>query len=168
MGPGGVMNNKVKPNIKKYIESSVDDNYFENLWKSRNKNSNYVAVDEDGKVVGFVIMSRKNPYFHKIELIGAKQGARVGSSLVSQIIDNSRNSGALALELNAIPSAKGFYEKLGFKTFGTKLANGNINTHTMILNLQGSFTLGKKPTPVPVLQKPRTRRTTQRRVGRKK
>jgi len=159
------MGNNVRNIAKGLISGAVNSNYFNDLWKNRNKASNYsvmsMAPGKGGAIVGFAIVSRKNPYFHKIELIGAKPGGGIGKRLMEQIKENSKKAGAIAIELNSIGGAEGFYEKLGFKTIGkTMTSRGTVNTYQMFSNLRGpaTFTLGKRTSP----KKP----TTQRRVRR--
>ena len=164
------MNNSSRNVVKKFVNGAVNGNYFNDLWKTRNASSNYVAMSMDpgknGAIVGFAIVSRKDPHFHKIELIGAQKGGRVGTRLVEQIKKNSLQAGALAVELNSVSTARGFYEKLGFIRLRNKFnKNGTLNTHQMIARLnRPSFTLGKKTTPNKpqgrVRTRARARRTT--------
>jgi hypothetical protein len=164
LGPGGIngtMHNSMRNNAYKIIGERVNDNYFKNLWASRNKNSNYMVINDKGGLAGFAILNRLNPYFTKVELIGSKQKG-VGTKIMQTIKNNAKAAGSFAIELNAIPSAKGFYEKLGFKTVGTTMGrSGSINTNQMILNLREpvAFTLGKKTSP----KKPATQRRTRTR-----
>jgi ribosomal protein S18 acetylase RimI-like enzyme len=160
------MNNSVKNVAKGFISGAVNSNYFNDLWKTRNKASNYTVMSMDpaknGAIVGFAIVSRKDPHFHKIELIGTKPGGGVGKRLVEQIKKNSLQAGALAVELNSVTTAKGFYEKLGFIRLKNKyMNNGTINTHQMLARLnRPSFTIGKMNSPKkPTTQRTRTRRT---------
>ena len=154
------MNNSARNVVKQFINGTVNKNYFNDLWNTRNKSSNYVAMSMDpaknGAIVGFAIVSRKDPHFHKIELIGAQKGGRVGTRLVNQIKRNSLQAGALAVELNSVSTARGFYEKLGFIRLRNKLnKNGTLNTHHMIARLnRPSFTIGKMNSP----KKPTTQR----------
>jgi hypothetical protein len=81
---------------------------------------------------------------------------------MEQIKENSKKAGAIAIELNSIDGAEGFYEKLGFKTIGKTMSrNGTINTHQMFLNLRepAAFTLGKRTSPKKPTPQRRTRRT---------
>jgi ribosomal protein S18 acetylase RimI-like enzyme len=160
------MNNSVKNVAKGFISGAVNSNYFNDLWKTRNKASNYTVMSMDpatnGAVVGFAIVSRKDPDFHKIELIGTKPGGGIGKRLVEQIKQNSLRAGALAVELNSVTTAKGFYEKLGFIRLKNKyMNNGTINTHQMLARLnRPSFTIGKMNSPKKTTtQRTRTRRT---------
>jgi len=159
------MNNSVKNIAKGLISGAVNSKYFNDLWKTRNKASNYSVMSMDpattGAIVGFAIVSRKNPYFHKIELIGTKPGGGIGKRLMEQIEENSKKAGAMAIELNSIDGAEGFYKKLGFKSIGkTMTSRGAVNTYQMFSNIRGpaTFALGKRTSP----KKP----TTQRRVRR--
>ena len=167
------MNNSSRNVVKKFVNGAVNSNYFNDLWNTRNKSSNYIAMSMDpnknGAIVGFAIVSRKDPHFHKIELIGAQKGGRVGTRLVNQIKKNSLQAGALAVELNSVSTARGFYEKLGFIRLRNKFnSNGTLNTHQMIARLnRPSFTLGKKTSPVKTQGRvrTRTRRTPTATVG---
>ena len=143
------MGNNSKETAKSFIGEAVNDGYFNDLWKTRNKRSNYSVMGKNGSIVGFAILSRKDPHFHKIELIGTKPGGGIGRRLVNQIKENSLKDGALAIELNSVTTARGFYEKLGFIRLRNKFAsNGTLNTHHMISRLgQPSFTIGKMNSP---------------------
>ena len=96
------MGNNVKTTAKGFINEAVNKSYFNDLWNTRNKASNYSVMSMDpakrGAIVGFAIVSRKNPHFHKIELIGAQKGGRVGTRLMEQIKENSKKAGAIAIE----------------------------------------------------------------------
>jgi hypothetical protein len=163
LGPGGfgTMHNTMKNNAFQIIGGKVLASYFNDLWVSRNKNSNYMVINDKGGLAGYAILNRLNPYFTKVELIGSrKQG--VGTKIMQAVKNNAKAAGSFAIELNAIDGAEGFYKKLGFKTIGKTMTNrGTINTHQMILNLREpvAFTLGKRTSPKKPTPQRRTRRT---------
>ena len=81
----------------------------------------FIFVYDDDNAVGFASFGQTEPgifKLHKIYILPNQQGKGTGKFVIDHIINEVRNKGALALQLqvNIRNKAKSFYEKLGFTT----------------------------------------------------
>lgn len=118
IGPGGATNNSVKNRAAK-LSTGIGANYFNHEWKRRNQKRNYSVVNAKGKMVGFALIEVKKPTM-KIHLIATKPGRGIGKVLMERIIRDAKRSRYQVVFFDAVPSAVGFYQKLGFATIGKK------------------------------------------------
>lgn len=101
------------------------------------KDSQFIAGARNGKgelIGGFWCYVYFDTCFLKWAWVGeAARGKDVGSKLMAQCEDEARKRGATVMFLDTFSfQARPFYEKLGFKTFGTlKHGAGGIKRHWM-------------------------------------
>ena len=120
---------------------AVRPQYFDELWKHRNKNGNY-SIWENGRFAGFAFVDkRKKPRHWKIDLIGAQQGQGIGRRLLNEIKRNAVKAGVQFLNLNSVNTAVGFYVKQGFtKNFKrdgcTRMYCSTQRNKTLSMNLR--------------------------------
>ena len=78
-------------------------------------------MNTNGKLVGFALLNknhRNQKGDMRIRLIGANKGQGIGRILMERIIKNARNRGLATVTLETIPEARGFYNKMGFRSIG--------------------------------------------------
>lgn len=128
--------------------NSISNTYINNLLKSRrNKRQYVVSSNNTGNVNGFAIIGPnynvnnqgKFMYLHLIAVRsksnkGISRGKGVGTALLARIVKNAKNRRVNEILLNAIPSAKSWYTKVGFKRPNYSMGNNNM----MALNLRAS------------------------------
>ena len=102
------------------IEYMMDMMYSESsLQKQMREGAQFIIVYEDQDPVGFASYQEMSPglfKLHKIYILPNQQGKGTGRYMIDYIIDDIKNKGATALQLqvNKKNKAKLFYEKLGF------------------------------------------------------
>jgi ribosomal protein S18 acetylase RimI-like enzyme len=114
LGPGGSLNNTVRPRAKSMIQNTVLNSYFNKKWDKRNRDMNYSAWNENGKFAGFALIKKRSSSW-KIELIGVDPRKGIGSQLLKQIVSDAKNKGVQFITLESVSTAVPFYEKKGFK-----------------------------------------------------
>jgi N-acetylglutamate synthase-like GNAT family acetyltransferase len=127
--------------------NSITNTYINSLLKRRrNKRQYVVSANNAGNVNGFAIIgpnyninNRKFMYLHLIAVRsksnkGISRGKGVGTALLARIVKNAKNRKVNEILLNAIPSAKSWYTKVGFKRPNYSMGNNNM----MALNLRAS------------------------------
>jgi GNAT superfamily N-acetyltransferase len=121
----------------------VRPQYFDHLWKNRDKNGNYTIWNwKNGRFSGFAFVDKhKKPRHWKIELIGANQGHGIGRTLLNEIKRNAVQAGVQFLNLNSVNTAVGFYVKQGFtKNFKregcTRMHCSTQRNRTLSMNLR--------------------------------
>ncbi len=81
--------------------------------------SQFIFVYENKEPVGFAAYFEKSPSVYKLDkiyVLPSQQGKGTGRFIIDHIIDEIKNTGANALQLqvNRFNKARNFYEKLGF------------------------------------------------------
>ncbi|MDX3237385.1 GNAT family N-acetyltransferase [Streptomyces sp. ME03-5709C] len=67
----------------------------------------------------------------RLAVTGAARGLGVGAALVRAIEDEARRNGLTAVELHAQTHALGFYERLGYTSFGEEYEEAGIPHRSM-------------------------------------
>ena len=102
------------------VEYMLDMMYSESsLQKQMREGTQFIIVYDDQEPVGFASYQETGPglfKLHKIYILPSQQGKGTGKFVIDYIIDQIKNKGASALQLqvNKQNKAKLFYEKLGF------------------------------------------------------
>jgi diamine N-acetyltransferase len=91
----------------------------DSLQKQMSKGSQFIFVHDDEDPVGFAAYFEKTPSVFKLDkiyVLPSQQGKGTGSFVIDYIINEIKQKGATALQLqvNRDNKAKSFYEKLGF------------------------------------------------------
>ena len=89
------------------------------LQQQMNNGSQFIFVYENKEPVGFAAYFEKSPSVYKLDkiyVLPSQQGKGTGRFIIDHIIDEIKNTGANALQLqvNRFNKARNFYEKLGF------------------------------------------------------
>jgi GNAT superfamily N-acetyltransferase len=89
------------------------------LQKQMDTGSQFIIVYDDGEPVGFAAYFEKTPSVFKLDkiyILLSQQGKGTGRFVIDHIIDEIKNKGATALQLqvNRHNKARNFYEKMGF------------------------------------------------------
>lgn len=120
IGPGNaITNNSTRNKARNLLRNSVNPEFFNNAWNTRNKAMNYSMWNHNGEFVGFALLKIKRNKINKklglyIDLISAKRGK--GSVLLKHIINNWKNDEDIKfLNLSSVPQAVEFYRRHGFK-----------------------------------------------------
>ena len=125
----GFLAQQIWPSTYKKILSEEQLNYMMNLFYSPgslqeqmiDKKHSILIVEENEEPIGFASYSTIDEpgiyKIHKIYVLPDQQGKGLGKLVINFIIDNIKESGARALQLNVnrYNKAKFFYEKLGFE-----------------------------------------------------
>jgi diamine N-acetyltransferase len=133
--------NKIWPQAYSSIISKEQIDYMLELMYSAASLENqmlngapFIIVYEDGEPVGFASYGETAPAIfklHKIYILPSQQGKGTGKFVIDFIINEIKNKGATALQLqvNRRNKAKLFYEKLGFniiKEFDFDIGSGYV------------------------------------------
>jgi len=91
----------------------------DSLEQQMQKGSQFIFVYEDDEPVGFAAYFEKSPSIFKLDkiyVLPTQQGKGTGRFVIDHIIDEIKQKGASALQLqvNRYNKARNFYEKLGF------------------------------------------------------
>lgn len=96
------------------------------LLKQLEHGHTFLIVEENNKKLGFAaysLLDGVNQVYklQKIYVLPEFQGRGLGSGLISEVISRVRQQGGekLRLNVNRFNSAKGYYEKIGFKVIAT-------------------------------------------------
>ncbi len=133
------INNSIKNMIFNYVRNIMDPNnargHFNSYFKKRGRN--YVAINENGKVMGFAILGpNRASGTTRLYVIGTKPGHGVGGLLLNHIENNARRRGVRKVRImDPVNNARSFYQYLGYKS--SKQIKGN-NTMTKKLNKRKS------------------------------
>ncbi len=128
------INNSLKTIILPYVRDILDPNniqgHFNSYFKLRGRN--YVAMNENGRAVGFAILGPNRPSgTTRLYVIGTKPGYGIGGLLLNQIENNARRRGVRKIRImDPVNNARAFYQHLGYKS--SKVIKGN---NTMIKKL---------------------------------
>ncbi|MER5551852.1 GNAT family N-acetyltransferase [Streptomyces sp. NPDC002793] len=82
----------------------------------------HVAVDDDGRVLGFYALVLSPPEIDLMFVADDAQGRGVGRLLVGHLLDEARGAGLTAVRVVAHPPAEGFYRSVGAERTGTVAA----------------------------------------------
>ena len=111
-GPGNIANKKKAMNLVRpqgiWIAASVKNAF------NVPRNHNY-AVYNNGKFVGFALLSPENNKTLYLNVIVTEPGHGYGSALINRIKSNARKKNFKKINLNSVNEARKFYEKMGFK-----------------------------------------------------
>ena len=142
-GPKPFTLNKGK--LMSIANNSVTNTYINSLLKRRkNKRQYVVSANNAGNVNGFAIIgpnyninNQKFMYLHLIAIRnkgnkGISRGKGVGTALLARIVQNAKNRRVNEILLHAIPRAKNWYTKVGFKKPNYGMGNNNM----MALNIR--------------------------------
>ena len=102
------------------IDYMLDMMYSEtSLQKQMQEGARFIFVYDDTEPVGFAAYQEMQPgvyKLHKIYILASQQGKGTGRFVIDHIINDIKQKGATALQLqvNRHNKARNFYEKLGF------------------------------------------------------
>ncbi|MFF2729464.1 GNAT family N-acetyltransferase [Streptomyces sp. NPDC058008] len=82
----------------------------------------HVAVDGDGRVLGFYALITSPPELDLMFVADDAQGRGIGRLLVAHLRDEARRAGLGAVRVVAHPPAEGFYRRVGAERTGTVAA----------------------------------------------
>jgi GNAT superfamily N-acetyltransferase len=119
LGPNNLLNRSFRKPARKLVRETIDRNWFRNAYKLSNRH--YIVVNTGGSLVGFALINRNHRNQRgdvRIRLIGTNKGRGIGRLLMERIIANARARGLKTVTLEAVPEARGFYNKLGFRPIG--------------------------------------------------
>ena len=119
LGPNKLLNKSLRHNARGLVRETIGRNWFREAYKFSNRH--YVVMNTNGKLVGFALLNknhRNQKGDMRIRLIGANKGQGIGRILMERIIKNARNRGLATVTLETIPEARGFYNKMGFRSIG--------------------------------------------------
>ena len=98
----------------------------------------FAALDERGSVVGTVILKPLSAGLVKLRQMAVApslQKSGIGRKLVELALQTARARDFKVMELHSRMSARGFYEKLGFKAEGEVFTESTLPHVKMTLNL---------------------------------
>lgn len=103
------------------------------VFDDRDADSFHAAVVIQGRVAAYGKLTPQNNLVYRLGQMVVEpnyQGKNLGRQVVLTLIDLAKQQGAIALELNSRLSAVGFYQKLGFQTFGNEFPSSTTGvTH---------------------------------------
>lgn len=79
----------------------------------------HVAVDEDGRVLGFYSLILSPPELDLMFVADDAQGRGIGRLLVGHLCEEARRAGLADVRVVAHPPAEGFYRSMGAERTGT-------------------------------------------------
>ncbi|MFD6276431.1 GNAT family N-acetyltransferase [Streptomyces sp. NPDC060209] len=85
-------------------------------------NDVHVAVDEDGRVLGFYALVMSPPELDLMFVADEAQGRGIGRLLIGHLREEARRAGVAAVRVVAHPPAEGFYRSVGAERTGTVVA----------------------------------------------
>lgn len=120
--PEGGLPSHIKRALRIY--NQIDHSHFLDLSNVDDQNSllddfsdhrAYVAVDSEGLIQGVAQYRPETGYdYGWIEGLATRRGARVGSFIVSKLVEITKQHGHQAIELRSVEQAFGFWVKQGF------------------------------------------------------
>ena len=134
------INNSLKNIVLPYVRNILDPNNIQGHYNSyfRQRGRNYVAVNENGRPVGFAILGpNRASGTTRLLIIGTKPGHGIGGLLLSQIENNARARGVRKLRImDPVNNARSFYQHLGYKA-GVRV-RGNNTMYKKLSRRRGS------------------------------
>ena len=119
LGPNKLLNKSLRKNARGLVRKIINRNWFRNAYKFSNRH--YTVINASGQLVGFALINknqRNQKGDMRIRLIGTNKGRGIGKILMERIINNARNRGLKTVTLESVPEARGFYNKMGFRSIG--------------------------------------------------
>ena len=118
LGPNNLLNKSLRKNARKLVRETINRSWFKEAYKFSNRH--YVVMNTTGKLVGFALLdkNRNQRGDMRIRLIGTNKGRGIGKLLMERIINNARNRGLKTITLESVPEARGFYNRMGFRSIG--------------------------------------------------
>ena len=119
LGPNRLLNKSLRKNARRLVRETVNRNWFKEAYKFSSRH--YTVTNTNGQLVGFALINRNHRNQRgdvRIRLIGTNKGKGIGRLLMERIIDNARQRGLKTVTLESVPTARGFYNKLGFRPIG--------------------------------------------------
>ena len=119
LGPNKLLDKSLRKNARRLVRETINRNWFRNAYKASNRH--YTVTNTNGKLVGFALVNKNQGNQRgdmRIRLIGTNKGRGIGKLLMERIINNARNRGLATVTLETIPEARGFYNKMGFRSIG--------------------------------------------------
>ena len=128
-----MINNSVKNIVFNYVRNIMDPNnqrgHFNGYFKNRGRN--YIAVNQNGQIIGFAILRQNKNGVADITLIGTRPGRGIGRKIMTQIYNNAKARGLSQIRvIDPVNNAKNFYRKLNFKN--AKLNKENVMTRNIV------------------------------------
>ena len=136
IGPGKwiVKNPKRYQNVENVLSQNLGLSWVDQkLGKVYNRNNykNYVVLNKNSKVLAYSIVNTARPIL-EIVAFGtnrSKRGSGIGSSLMNKIKTNAKNTGYRKIILSSVPTATGFYNKMGFTApYANNFRQFNLST----------------------------------------
>lgn len=112
---------------------NLDDNRAKEIFrkiKSNVDNKIFIAVNEDGKIVGSTALIIEQKFIHEGGLVGHIEdvvthkdfrGMGIGATLVQKALDVAKETGCYKAILNCSEENFPFYQKLGFRKHGIEM-----------------------------------------------
>jgi GNAT superfamily N-acetyltransferase len=119
LGPNKLLNKSLRKNARSLVRETINRNWFREAYKFSNRH--YTVTNTSGQLVGFALINKNHRNLKgdvRIRLIGTNKGRGIGRVLMERIINNARQRGLKTVTLEAVPEARGFYNKLGFRPIG--------------------------------------------------
>ena len=119
LGPNKLLNKSLRKNARRLVRETINRNWFREAYKFSNRH--YTVTNTSGQLVGFALINKNHRNLKgdvRIRLIGTNKGRGIGRVLMERIINNARQRGLKSVTLEAVPEARGFYNKLGFRPIG--------------------------------------------------
>ncbi|MGK5632430.1 GNAT family N-acetyltransferase [Streptomyces sp. URMC 123] len=79
----------------------------------------FVAVDDEGRVLGFYALLREAAELDLMFVADAAQGLGIGRRLVEHMLERARAAGLEGVRVVSHPPAESFYRRLGARRVGT-------------------------------------------------
>ena len=119
LGPNRLLNKSLRKNARRLVRATINRNWFREAYKVSNRH--YTVTNTNGKLVGFALINKNHRNQRgdvRLRLIGTNKGRGIGRVLMERIIDNARQRGLKTVTLEAVPEARAFYNKMGFRPIG--------------------------------------------------
>lgn len=119
LGPNKLLDKSLRKSARRLVRETINRNWFKNAYKFSNRH--YLVMNTNGKLVGFALVNKNHKNQKgdmRVRLIGTNKGRGIGKLLMERIINNARNRGLKTITLESVPEARGFYNKMGFRSIG--------------------------------------------------
>lgn len=120
-----IENNSAKRVVLQYVKNILDPKnlqaHFNSYFKKRGRN--YLAVNLNGEIVGFSILSKdKSSGTVRVLLIGTTPGRGIGRLLMNKIYNNAKNRKLSKIRIvDPVNNARGFYKTMGYVNNGKSM-----------------------------------------------
>lgn len=135
------ISNQAYKMVERILWSRMSFNNYRNA-----RNENYLLMDNNNKkVLGFAFLAHPKNGAPRVSLIGTLPGKGYGKQIMNRIENNARAKKSKELRvLNAVPSARAFYEKGGFKE---RQERPNSTYGRQMVKMLASVTTRRSPSP---------------------